>query len=132
MIARFGLIAVVLAALLTGCAGQSLKDQRAARAGDATTGTPVRIGFVWPFSDEADRLPDGVAMAVQEINAEKLICDPLPGEPETTPPAEATAGVEAMAEATPPVTVPGSNCRIQPGGVLGGRRLELVPRDDAA
>jgi branched-chain amino acid transport system substrate-binding protein len=102
--------------LLAACAPTNLRDQREAQAQRATTATPIKIGFVWPFSAEYDLLPEGVEMAVQEINAETVVCDTDSASPEATP------------EAAPNTN--NRNCRIQPGGLLGGRKIELVMRDD--
>lgn len=104
--------------LLNACATPSLEDQRIAQAQRATTATPIKIGFVWPFSAEYDLLPEGVEMAVQEINAETVVCnDNTSALPEASPEAVSEVNGER-------------NCRIQPGGLLGGRKIQIVPRDD--
>lgn len=131
----------LLLALLTGCAEKSLKQQREEAARAATVNTPIRIGFVWPFSAEYDLLPEGVYMAVDEINSERVVCDPVETITDTGSPAQAitsepetTASVDTTAEpeaATPTeLTVPAArNCRLE-HGLLGGRKIELVERDD--
>jgi branched-chain amino acid transport system substrate-binding protein len=86
--------------MLMGCAEKSPKQQREDTARAATAADPIRIGFVWPFSAEYDLLPEGVEMAVQELNADRVECDDNQ-----------------------------TNCRTV-SGLLGGRHIELIQRDD--
>jgi len=58
-----------LLAVLTACSESTPREQREAAARTATTATPVRIGFVWPLAAAEDKLPSGVKMAVDELNA---------------------------------------------------------------
>lgn len=113
---RFLLVCISVI-LFAACAPTSLRDQREAQARRATAATPIRIGFVWPFSAQYDLLPQGVEMAVREINAETVIC-------------ESDSSAPAPTSESSPTTDDDRNCRIQPGGLLGGRKLELVMRDD--
>jgi branched-chain amino acid transport system substrate-binding protein len=55
--------------LLTACSERTLLEQRETAARAATSQTPIRIGFVWPLAAAEDKLPSGVDMAVEEINA---------------------------------------------------------------
>lgn len=59
----------VCALLLGSCMENDLKTLRAQKALNATSSTPIVIGLVWPFSAQYDQLPQGVRMAVEEINA---------------------------------------------------------------
>lgn len=66
---RLGGLWLVVLLVLVGCAEESLASQRERAAREAGPGDPITIGFVWPFSAEYDLLPEGVYMAVEEINA---------------------------------------------------------------
>jgi branched-chain amino acid transport system substrate-binding protein len=61
--------------LLTGCAERPISEQREAAARAATVNDPIRIGFAWSFSVVDDYLPEGVRMAVAELNGKRLECD---------------------------------------------------------
>lgn len=77
---------LLLLLLLVSCAPEDPQTQRSRAAAAAAADDPIMIGFVWPFSEQYDFLPQGVYMAVDEINAA--------------------------------------------GGLLGGRPIMLVERDD--
>ncbi len=67
---RFRLLWLIsLVIVLSACSERSPLEQREADAKAATTATPIRIGFVWPLTAAEDKLPAGVQMAVDEINA---------------------------------------------------------------
>jgi branched-chain amino acid transport system substrate-binding protein len=94
------LLWLALLLLLVGCAEKSASQRREDHARAASVKDPIKIGFVWPFAAEYDLLPEGVEMAVQELNAERVECD----ENQT-------------------------NCRTV-SGLLNGRPIELIQRDD--
>lgn len=58
-----------LLTVLTACSESNPSEQREAAARAATAATPIRIGFVWPLAAAEDKLPSGVQMAVDELNA---------------------------------------------------------------
>lgn len=66
---RWIAIVGICASLLGACAEDDLRVLRAQKALNATVDTPIVIGLVWPFYAEYDQLPQGVRMAVEEINA---------------------------------------------------------------
>ncbi len=66
---RWIAIVGICASLLGACAEDDLRVLRAQKALNATVDTPIVIGLVWPFYAAYDQLPQGVRMAVEEINA---------------------------------------------------------------
>ena len=69
MPSRLKFALLILPLLLVACAEQSLAEQREANTRRATANDPIVIGFVWPFEADWDFLPEGVDMAVDEINS---------------------------------------------------------------
>lgn len=66
---RFWLGWMVCLILMTACSARNPLEQREDAARAATTTTPIRIGFVWPLAAAEDKLPSGVQLAVEEMNA---------------------------------------------------------------
>jgi branched-chain amino acid transport system substrate-binding protein len=69
LMSRFWLGWLVCLIALAACSTRTPLEQREDAARAATTATPIRIGFVWPLAADDDKLPSGVQMAVEEINA---------------------------------------------------------------
>jgi branched-chain amino acid transport system substrate-binding protein len=62
--------------ILTACSEQDLGIRRAQQAEE--TNDNIQLGFVWPFAQDYDLLPEGVVLAVEEINANGGLLDGRP------------------------------------------------------
>lgn len=115
------ILALIL--FLTACSPDDMKDAREERARAADKNTPIAIGFVWPFSAEYDLLPEGVEMALAEINAGGLdkgkeISLSLVADDRSAYQEGLLGGMMLRPETS------------SSGGLLGGRKIQLVRADD--